>query len=98
MPRVAGANPRIWVDIFLENRGALLETLVEHRRSLERLERALEAADAGYLARWIGEAAGNRGRVLAGADPDPAQLQRGRGPIPHRPGGFPWLPPAPGPR
>jgi prephenate dehydrogenase len=88
MTRVAGANPRIWVDIFLENRGALLETLVEHRRSLERLERALEAADAGYLARWIGEAAGNRRRMLAGAYPDPAELQRVRVHIPDRPGVF----------
>ncbi len=27
MTRVAGANPRIWVDIFLENAGAILEAL-----------------------------------------------------------------------
>ncbi len=88
MTRVAGANPRIWVDIFLENRAALLESLAEHRRSLERLERALAAADAGYLARWIGEAAGNRRRMLEGAYPDPSELQRVRVHVPDRPGVF----------
>ena len=88
MTRVAGANPRIWVDIFLENPDALLESLAEHRRSLEQLERALDAADAGYLARWIGEAAGNRRRMLAGAYPDPGELQRVRVHVPDRPGVF----------
>ena len=31
MTRVAGANPRIWVDIFLDNREAIVAALVEHR-------------------------------------------------------------------
>src|SRR5919199_4052841 len=57
MTRVAGANPRVWVDIFLDNAEALGEALAEHGRRLERLERALEQRDAGFLARWIGEAA-----------------------------------------
>ena len=38
MTRVAGANPRIWVDIFLENRDALAAALAEHRRRVEQLE------------------------------------------------------------
>ncbi len=57
MTRIAGANPRIWVDIFLDNREALAAALAEHRRRVEQLERALAAGDAGFLARWIGEAA-----------------------------------------
>src|ERR671936_1501561 len=60
MTRVAGANPRIWVDIFLDNAEALSSALAEHRRRVEQLEAALGAADAGFLARWIAEAAGNR--------------------------------------
>src|SRR5262249_39163523 len=32
MTRVAGANPRIWVDIFLDNADALGNALAEHRR------------------------------------------------------------------
>src|SRR6185295_17853093 len=46
MTRVAGANPRIWVDIFLENADALREALGEHRRRVEQLEAALDARDA----------------------------------------------------
>jgi prephenate dehydrogenase len=86
MTRVAGANPRIWVDIFLDNATPLRETLSEHRKSLERLEQALERGDAGYLARWIGEAAGNRRRMLADAYPDPGALQQLRVHVPDRPG------------
>ena len=51
MTRVAGANPRIWVDIFLDNREALLDGLREHGRRVDELARALEREDAGFLAR-----------------------------------------------
>ena len=65
MTRVAGANPRIWVDIFLDNRGSVLEVLQEHGRRIDELTRALEREDAGFLARWIAEASGHRRRLLA---------------------------------
>ena len=86
MTRVAGANPRIWVDIFLENSEALREALAEHRRGIGRLEDALAAGDAGFLARWIGEASRNRGRMLEEAYPDPGALQQLRVHVPDRPG------------
>jgi prephenate dehydrogenase len=86
MTRVAWANPRIWVDIFVENAASLADALGEHRRRLEQLERALAAGDAGFLARWIGEAAENRRRMLAGAYADPGKLQRVRVHVPDRPG------------
>lgn len=86
MTRVAGANPRIWVDIFLDNAEALRATLAEHRRRVEQLEAALAAGDAGFLARSIGEAAGNRRRMLADAYADPGALQRLRVHVPDRPG------------
>ena len=86
MTRVAGANPRIWVDIFLENTAALRTSLAEHRRLVEQLESALEARDAGFIARWMGEAAGNRRRMLADAFPDPGELHRLRVHVPDRPG------------
>ena len=86
MTRVAGANPRIWVDIFLENREALAAALGEQRRRLEQVEAALAAGDAGFLARWIAEAGGNRRRMLATAYDDPGALQRLRVHLPDRPG------------
>jgi prephenate dehydrogenase len=67
MTRVAGANPRIWIDIFLDNRDALLAAAQEHRRRLDDVIDALEQRDAGYLARFIGEAAGARRRSLEAA-------------------------------
>src|SRR3954447_17702527 len=86
MTRVAGANPRIWVDIFLDNADVIADALSDHRGRLEQVERALRARDAGYLARWIGEAAGNRERMLADAYPDPGALQQLRVHVPDRPG------------
>ena len=86
MTRVAGANPRIWVDIFLDNAEALAAALAEHRRRVEQLERALADGDAGFLARWIAEASGNRRRMLAEAYEQPGALQRLRVHVPDRPG------------
>ncbi len=86
MTRIAGANPRIWVDIFLENRETLATALAEHRRRVEQLEAALAEGDAGYLARWIGEAGGNRRRILETAYEDAGALHRLRVHVPDRPG------------
>jgi prephenate dehydrogenase len=86
MTRVAGANPRIWVDIFLDNAEELRVALADHRRRVEQLESALAASDAGFLARWIAEAAGNRRRMLDREYPEPGELQRLRVHIPDRPG------------
>src|SRR5947199_345384 len=86
MTRVAGANPRIWIDIFLDNAGPVREALGEHRKHLDRLEQALADGDAGFLAKWIGEAAGNRQRMLGDAYPDPGALQQLRVHVPDRPG------------
>ncbi|MGZ4339978.1 MAG: prephenate dehydrogenase, partial [Gaiellaceae bacterium] len=64
MTRIAGANPRIWVDIYLDNADAIRGALQEHRRRIEQVESALEQGDAGFIARWIGEASQNRRRML----------------------------------
>jgi prephenate dehydrogenase len=86
MTRVAGANPRIWIDIFLDNAEELRASLAEHRRRVEDLERALATGDAGWLARWIGEAAGNRRTLLDEAYRDAGALQQVRVHVPDRPG------------
>jgi prephenate dehydrogenase len=86
MTRIAGANPRIWVDIFLDNAERIRGELAEHRRRIEQVEAALSQGDAGFLARWIGEASSNRRRMLEREYPDPGELQRLRVHIPDRPG------------
>jgi prephenate dehydrogenase len=86
MTRIAGANPRVWVDILLDNREAVAAALAEHRRRVEQLEAALAEGDAGFLARWIGEAAGNRRRMLESAYEDAGRLHRLRVHVPDRPG------------
>jgi prephenate dehydrogenase len=86
MTRVAGANPRIWVDIFLENADVVAESLAEHRRRVEQVEQALAARDAGFLARWIGEASRNRRRMLQREFPGAGALHWVRVHIPDRPG------------
>ena len=85
--RVAGANPRVWVDIFLDNRNELKAALDEHRQAVERLESALETGAAEELASWIGAAAENRRRVLQAAyAADPGDLYRVRVHVPDEPG------------
>jgi prephenate dehydrogenase len=86
MTRIAGANPRIWVDIFLENREALADALAEHRRRVEQIEAALAEGDAGFLARWIGEASTARRRMLETSYEDAGALHRIRVHVPDRPG------------
>jgi prephenate dehydrogenase len=86
MTRIAGANPRIWVDIFLDNAGQIRSELQEHRRRIEQVEAALEQGDAGFLARWIGEASQSRRRMLEREYAYPGELQRLRVHVPDRPG------------
>jgi len=86
MTRVAGANPRIWIDIFLENAEPLRDALGEHRRRVEQLERALAEGDAGFLARWIGESVEHRRELLRDAFDEPGALHRLQVHVPDRPG------------
>src|SRR5262249_24593460 len=54
---------------------------------VEELVRALEREDAGFMARWIAEAAGHRRRLLEAAYPaQPEELYRVRVHVPDRPG------------
>jgi prephenate dehydrogenase len=63
MTRVAGANPAIWVDVFLDNAERIGEVLAEHRRRVEELEELLRRRDGEALASWIEEAARSRRRL-----------------------------------
>jgi prephenate dehydrogenase len=63
MTRVAGANSRVWADIFLDNADTLAGALAEYRLRIEELEAALRNADVDALRRSIDEAAANRRRL-----------------------------------
>jgi prephenate dehydrogenase len=86
MTRVAGANPHIWVDIFLENSGPLRAALAEHRRLIEQLEAALGTGDADFVESWIAEAGLHRRHLLAEVYPDMGGLYRLRVHIADQPG------------
>jgi prephenate dehydrogenase len=87
MTRVAGANPSIWVDIFLGNREALLDAVREARDGLDRVAVALEQGDAAFLADWSARAGSARRESLALAHrAAPADLHEIIASLPDRPG------------
>jgi prephenate dehydrogenase len=88
MTRIGGANPRMWLDIFLDNSEALRAALAEHRRLVEQLEAALEAGDAGFLARWIGDAGVHRRQLLSAVYAGEGEPQQLIVRLPDRPGMF----------
>src|SRR5204863_6688605 len=65
---------------------AVREALAEHRRRIEQVEAALAEGDAGFLARWIGEASQNRRRMLESAYENAGALHHVRVHVPDRPG------------
>ncbi len=83
MTRVAGANPRLWTDILLENRDELDAALAAFRASLD----ALAVAGRDELEASIAAAAAARERLESFAyKTEPAQLNRIRVRVPDRPG------------
>ncbi len=86
MTRIAGANPRMWRDIFLDNADAVRVELAEHRRRIAEVEAALDRGDTEFFSAWIGEAAGNRRRMLEVAYEDAGALHELRVHVPYRPG------------
>lgn len=87
MTRVAGANPGVWSDIFLENADLIADAVVAHRDALGDLERALRERDRSFFEQWIAAAAQARSRMLEYAYRTEARmLSRIRVRIPDKPG------------
>jgi prephenate dehydrogenase len=87
MTRVAGANPSIWADIFVENGDLIAATLSELGSELADIERALRNGERDAIETWIGEAATARARMLEYAYRTEAKaLNRIRVRIPDKPG------------
>jgi len=87
MTRVAGANPTVWADIFLENADEIASALDGFRGSADDLEQALRGGDRAAVETSITAAAEARERMLGFAyRTEAAQLNRIRVRVPHRPG------------
>ena len=86
LTRVAGSNRRVWSDIFLDNRAALLAALATFQEGLQEVLEALAAGDAGKLGATIAHAAAHRERMLAESSLEPSELRKVLVTIPNRPG------------
>lgn len=87
MTRVAGANPTVWADIFLENADEIAAALAGFREAAGALERALRDGDREAVETSIAAAAEARSRMLAFAyRTEATQLNRIRVRVPDRPG------------
>jgi len=71
MTRVASGDPRIWPDLVLENRGAILEGIKGLQDGLESIARALQDGDRAFIADRLTD----------------AQLARRSLPVAHKVGG-----------
>jgi prephenate dehydrogenase len=87
MTRVAGANPIVWADVFVENGDLIADAVTGLREGLADVERALREGDRGVLESWIADAEAARRRMLEHAYRTEARLlQRIRIRVPDRPG------------
>jgi prephenate dehydrogenase/chorismate mutase len=87
MTRVAGANPTMWADIFVENGDLIAEALAAHRIELADVEQALRDGNRAFFEDWIASSADARGRMLGYAyQTDARALNRVRVRVPDKPG------------
>jgi prephenate dehydrogenase len=83
--RVAGANARIWTDIYMSNRDTLLAGIDELSGRLSELRAWLDSADAAAVTGWIEEAREQRDALL-GAALTGGSVHELRASVPNRPG------------
>ncbi len=88
LTRIAGSNRRVWTDIFLENRAALLAALATFQDGLQEVLEALAANDAAKLGDTITRASEQRERLLAAGSLPARDLYRLIIPVSDRPGVF----------
>ena len=87
MTRVAGANPVVWADVFVENGDLIADAIAAHRDALDDVERGLREGDRAFFERWIAQAAEARSRMLEYAYRTEARmLNRIRIRVPDKPG------------
>jgi cyclohexadieny/prephenate dehydrogenase len=79
--RIAASDPTMWRDVFLNNKGAVIEMLGRFTEDLIALQRAIRFDDGETLFRLFGEARQvRRGVIQAGQDTEVADFGRLHGP------------------
>jgi prephenate dehydrogenase len=86
LTRIAGANPAIWRDIFLDNREALSQSLASVITEMQEFRDLLETADEECVVSAINTAAGFREELLEHEDIAPHTLYKLTVRIPDQPG------------
>lgn len=86
LTRVAGANPTLWADILLSNRGAVLDETRRLRTEFADVEAALERGDRAWLEGFFAAAADGRHRLLHQDDAVGGEVVRITVEVPNRPG------------
>ncbi len=67
--RVAGADGSLWAEIFLENRGPLLEALNQFERQVQAFRQHLESGDRDAIVTWWSRARSQRLQFEQGRKP-----------------------------
>jgi prephenate dehydrogenase len=86
LTRTAGSNPRVWTDIFMENRHWLADACKVHIESIEQIREALDEGDESFLSELIIQAADKRNHMLEAEHLAPSELFVVKVPVPDRPG------------
>jgi prephenate dehydrogenase len=83
--RVAGANSRIWTDIYMSNRDALVASIDDFAAGLADVRATLAAGDRSAVGAWNDGARASRDAVL-GAALAGESVHELRASVPNRPG------------
>ena len=83
--RVAASEPKLWVDICLQNRDAIVAVLDDYRERIGALRSVVAVGDMGSLQQVLGDARAAR-RALPGKETATGALVELHLPIPDRPG------------
>ncbi len=86
LTRVAGANPVMWGDIFLENRAALSQTIRSVASELLEFSQLLDEGDEPAILDSIASASSYREELLEYEDITPARLYKVTVRVPDQPG------------
>lgn len=65
MTRLSGGDPEVWRDIFLTNRGAILNAIDHLDESLMKLRDLVDVGDADAIEKYLGKARARRMSTLA---------------------------------